>query len=349
MNKFITAFSMMSALASMSLAQDVYPGWEEYTTYEYLYSSQHDLNRKGLSETEFMNGLVRDARNELARQFEVGVKNSARLDKEAINGKTVTSFSSMTEFATDVTLKLCEVRTHYTTDGEGYAIAYINKPAARDYYIGEFEQAIGKIDNAIANAGNLIAVGSKIKARDEELAPALRQFDRAGDALAWLGFFDIPESRLQSLMEKCYSREQEVKKLLSGLEHSTAIYLQCDADVFSDVSYPLAAEIRGRLNSLGCRYVSEQGQADWIVNVSDQAGEISETPFTSYTGQSKSMYSVSIFVNIWIKNALTGDMIYNDVIGSAKKVDSDKNRAASQAYAEVVTKVENVLKNVLTR
>lgn len=344
----IALFLTCIAGSTLAHAQEVYPEWEKYTTSEYVYCCQHDFNRKGVSETEFLSALVRDARNELARQFEVSVKNSALLDKRAINGRTTTNFSSFTEFSTDVTLRLCEVKTHYN-NGEGYAIAYINRIDARGFYLREFEQALGKIDNAIANAETLIASGSKIKARDEELKPVMKQFDRAGDALAWLGFFDITESELSSLMGQCYSREQSVKELLLRLEHSTSVYLQCDADLFGS-QYPLATEIRGKLNSLGCQYVADSGHADWIVIASGLAERLSEMPFTSYSGESKKMYVVNAFVNIVIKNALTGEIIFNDRIEATNKgKDSDIKRAARQAYSSVVSEIENTLKEELSK
>ena len=344
----ITLFLTCIAGSTLAHAQEVYPEWEKYTTSEYVYCCQHDFNRKGVSETEFLSALVRDARNELARQFEVSVKNSALLDKRAINGRTTTNFSSFTEFSTDVTLRLCEVKTHYN-NGEGYAIAYINRIDARGFYLREFEQALGKIDNAIANAETLISSGSKIKARDEELKPVMKQFDRAGDALAWLGFFDISESKLSSLMEQCYSREQAVKKQLLRLEHATAIYLQCDADVFGS-QYPLTTEIRGKLNSIGCQYVADSERADWIVIASGTAEKFSEMPFTSYSGESKKMYVVDANVNLVITNAVTGEIIYNDRVKAANKgKDSDITRAAGQAYSSVVLQIEKTLKEELSK
>lgn len=337
----ITSFQLV-------LAQEVNSGWEKYTTCEYLYSCQHDFNRRGVSETEFLSVLVRDARNELARQFEVGVKNSALLDKRAINGRAITNFSSFTEFSTDITLRLCEVKTHYD-NGEGYVIAYINRIDARNYYLSELEQALGKIDNAIANAETLIASGSKIKARNEELKPLLTHFDGMYDALAWLGFFDISESKLSSLMEQCYSREQTVKELLLRLEHATAIYLQCDADMFGS-QYPLATEIRGKLNSIGCQYVADSDHADWIVIASGMAEKFSEMPFISYSGESKKIFVVDANVNLVIKNAATGEIIYNDRVKAANKgKDSDLTRAAGLAYSSVVSEIEKTLKEKLSK
>ena len=345
---FLLTGIVLFALPAFS--QDCYEGWEQYTTDEYVYSAQHDVNRKGLPETSFLNGLLRDARNELARQFEVGVKNDARLDKTAINGRTSTTFVSLTEFSTDVTLKLCEVKSHYEAGtGEGYAIAYINKKRALDYYRNEFELAMGKIDNAVANARGLIEAGSKIKARDEELTPALRQFDKAGDALAWMGFFDIPDYRLSSMMDRCYASEQQVKRLLSGLSHATSVYIQCSADMFG-TAYPLATEIRGRLNGLGCQYVSDKSQADWVIAASGRAEKFSETPFRAYGGESKMMYVVDAFVELAIKNALTGEIIYNSRVEAADRgKDSDMKKAARQAYASVVSQIETILKEELSR
>ena len=276
------------------------------------------------------------------------MKNTALLDKKVINGITSTIFSSFTEFSTDVTLRLCEVKTRYDS-GEGYAIAYINRKTARNYYLGEFEQAMGSIDNAIANAETFIASGSKIKARDEELKPVMKQFDRAGESLAWLGFFDIPESNLSILMDRCYSREQYVKELLLRLEHSTAVYLQCDADMFG-TQYPLATEIRGKLNDLGCQYVPDMRQADWIVVASGTAEKFSEMPFTSYSGESKKMYVVDAFVNVVIKNAATGEIIFNERIKAADKgKDSNIGRAAKKSYDSVVHGIETVLKRELSK
>lgn len=348
--KRILSLIVLILLAQPSFSQDLYPAWKEFATYEYLYSCQHDFNRRSISEAGFLNGLARDARNELARQFEVRVNNKARLDKTAIDGRTTTKFASLTEFSTDVTLKLCEVKTHYEHGtGEGYAIAYINKLKARSYYEKEFVLALGKIDNALKNAENLIFAGSKIKARDEELTPAMKQFDRAGDALAWLEFFDVPESELSSMMERCNSLEMEMKQLLMRLEHATAVYLQCDADMFG-ARYPLSTEIRGKLNSIGCQYVDDSNQADWIVVASGVAEKFSEMPFTSYSGEAKKMYVADAKVNMVIKNVATGEIIYNAMIKAVNKgKDSDLSRAAEHAYSSIVSQIEKILKEELSK
>lgn len=348
--KQILSFFAFILFVQPIFSQDIYPAWKEFTTYEYLYSCQHDFNRKGFSEADFMNGLSRDARNELARQFEVRIRNSATLDKSAINGKTTTSYSSLTEFSTDITLKLCEVMTHYESGTcEGFALAYINKLRARNYYENEFELAVGRIANSLMNAENLISAGRKIKARDEELTPAMKQFARAGDALAWLGFFDIPEPKLLSMIERCNSMEREMKQLLSRLEHATAIYLECDADMFG-CTYLLSSDIRGKLNSLGCQYVADSSQADWIIVASGIAEKFSEMPFTSYNGEAKKMYLVDANVNLVIKNAITGEIIYSERIKAADKgKDSDLYRAAEQAYSSVVSQIEKVLKEELSK
>ena len=331
-------------------SKDFRPDWDAYTTSEYVYSIQHGFNRDKRDESSFLNSLAGDARSDLARQFETRIKDTATIDRKSVDGRTSLVFNSVTEFLTDDTLRLCEVRTCYSKrKKEGYAIAYINKARAGAYYRNEFEMALENVRGALSEAGILIEEGRKFKARDAVLTPALAMFDLADRAVARLIFFDVSKQELASLVGRRNECEREVRRLIHDLENSVAVYLHLTADMFGK-DYPLDRDICAALSDLGCRFVGEEPQADWIVEGSGRAVKFAEMPFTSYSGEPRRMYAVGAYMDLTVRKFKTGDVIYEGRVNSPEKGrNSDMLKAAEQAYSLLVPGIMTILEEELSK
>ena len=156
MKKLTLIAVVLCTFLSLS-ARECPPEWVKYTYGDYLYDIQSDHNDRNLSETDFKNYLLNIARANLAKQVKGSVQESARLDKEAVDGIASVKYASNTMFSTDVDMALVETKTLYNAlTKEGYAIAFINREGARHYYENKLSLAESKINSAIELADNYI-------------------------------------------------------------------------------------------------------------------------------------------------------------------------------------------------
>lgn len=328
---FVVLCLLFSLVAT---AQQSYPTeWNAYMQKGYLSEVQSDINRRDLTESEFLNLLVNNARVNLAKQIQVRVQDHALMHKEAINGRTNISYNVQTRFSTDVELKLVETRTFYDANrDEGAAIAFIDKAAARRFYLNAVEILLNKCDNASTIARNYIDQGFKTRAQ-EELKKVETAFEEVEGLFVWLSFFDYPQTSLKELMARANISEQQVKQTISELQHADVILLTCKADMFGS-PYPLQNELKGVIAAEGCSFTSDPSQADWIINVSVSSRE-------GQTANIGTMVSYFSFLDaeISIDKCITSQRIYEDAI-SVKG-------GHPQGYPDAARKAFKDLKNEL--
>ena len=211
--------SLFASLAVECKAQGYPSEWVEYTYSGYLYAIESDNNYKNLSETDFKNYLLDIARTNLAKQIQIRVHDVADLNKQAINGRTSIEYSSQTNFSTDVNLKLLETKTIYdTVSKKGYAIAYINRNNACNYYQNELTLIYTQITNSISIAEDFISEGFKSKAQSE-LEASRELLEMKNEPLFWINIFGAPQSTLIQWQDTFNSAEQCIESILEDLEH----------------------------------------------------------------------------------------------------------------------------------
>ena len=349
--KKILAALIVIFLCTKVYSQECNTAHLKYTSDDYMYSCRQDVNDRQQDRQTFLQILSRNALTTLAEQFQVNIKSAAVLDKTAINGKTAISYNSLSQFSTDMTLKLAQVKTEYNAQSsQGWAIAFIDKKQARTYYINEYNKALSRINTSLANAKNLINMGYKIRARDEELKPVIKEFDKAGDAVAWLNLFGYPDDKSAVLLKQCSDAEQEVKLLLSQLQHGVAVYLQTNASLDGNPYRAFADMIKGKLEKLGCNFVTSSSHADWIINID---ARISKT--VHHQGLAYFAYADG---TLTVTNAATMQVIFQDALSALEdghpdgiKGDGDTRsfapsaRSAYKKTAEIVSeKITEIIK-----
>lgn len=320
-------------------AQQYPPEWVKYTYGGYVYDIQSDSNDRNLSETDFKNYLLNIARTNLAKQIQVQVKDVAELNKLSVNGRTAITYSSNTNFSTDVNLKLVETKTAYESASKmGYAIAYIDRDAARNYYKNELTLVYNKINNSIALAENFVSAGFKSKAQ-AELEASLKLFAQVDEPLFWMNIFGASQSELSEWQEQFNAAEQNIKRMLAELKHGTVIYLSCSADMFGK-SYPtLQNELKGMLAADGCSFTDNPTDADWAITITCNAREYSNVRI----GNTNSYFSY-VDAQIVIDKVITSQRIYEDEVSVKGGHTFGYSDAARAGYKEIKQQIGKIIK-----
>lgn len=301
---------MLSVISSCLIAQQYPPEWAKYTYGGYLYDIENGSNSQNINETQFINNLLNIARSNLAKKIEVSVKDNATLKKIAVNGKTTITYVSVTDFSTDLkNIKLLETDKKYDpATKRGFAVAFIEKEAARRYYRNELNTFFNKISNSLTIAQNYIATGFKYKAKTE-LESVLSEFGTIDESFFWLAVFDLPETELDPLLARRYALEQSVKQNLADLQHSTSIYLVCSAD---DSEKPenvrsLQNKLKGELSKKGCNFTDNPTQADWCIRI-----DLSSREYSKVLVGNQTQYYAYADADISIDKVITSQQICNE-------------------------------------
>ncbi len=334
--------SILLCVALCGAAQQYPPEWVNYTSGRFLSNIQTDYNSGNKSETDFKNYLLNTARAELAKQISMQVRDVAELDKTAVDGRASVIYRSSTTFRTDVSLKLLETKTYYDPyKKEGAAIAYIEKEAARDYYMSEVNNFLGKAENALTVSRNYIGSGFKGKAK-AELEAILPVFRQADESFVWLWIFGLPRNESEQLLARRNDLEQDVKKMLADLQHAMSIYLVCSADIFGTKYPALQNELKGRLASGGCSFADSPDKADWVIKINVSAREYNQIN----TGGTVSYFAYAD-ADITIDKMITSQRIYEDGISVKGGHTLGFREAARAACKDMAKQLGNtILQNI---
>lgn len=329
MKKFLLALLFAGGLGSV-FAQECPPEWVQYTNgNRYLYSIEKEVNGTGKSETEFKNMLLNIARTNLAKQIKVQVVDNTVIEKLAVNGRSSIRFGSRTDFSTDVDMELVQTKTLYNSSSrQGWAIAYIDKAAAGTFYKNKVEVLLRKADNTLTNANNYILSGFKGKASDEATA-MLAEFAQLDEIFYWLSFFGLSQSELGSLLDRCSTRQQALKKLEISVKNGIVLYLSVSADLFGRPYPNLQSKLKGALSSDKHSFSDSPNGADWLIEVNASAREY------NITGESISTFHTKVDAFVKVIKTATGQHIFEDEITTKGSHTRGYDEAARIAYGDL--------------
>lgn len=338
MKKFCLVFSLLWTLLAAN-AQQYPPEWNRFTSGEYLYDIQSEQKNKDTSIADISDYLLNLARTNLAKQIEVRVKDQATLQKSSVNGKSNIVYNSQSDFLTEVNLKLVETQTLYDKSSNCvFAIAYINKPAATNYYDNEFSLLLNKIDNSIEVADKYKKDGFRNKST-EELNKAIELITQAETCLDWLNIFGLSQNMLNSMQGNLNDKVQILKSRLSELKHGILIYLDCKTDLFGQ-SYPaLQNELKGILSQDGCSFTTNPAEADWIITINCTAREYNHVQMGN-----TNTYFTYVDAAIVIDKAITSQRIYEDEVSVKGGHTISFKEAARAGMKDLKAMIGSVLK-----
>jgi hypothetical protein len=255
------------------------------------------------------------------------VEEVSQLDKTAINGITDIQYASSRRYTTDLDLKLAKTETH--TDivtGKVFAIAYINKREAYQYYENEIQMLLKKINNAFQIAGNYEQQGFKMKAKNE-LQQALSELDSAEEIFFWFNIFGMPERQLQDYFDQTHEKEQTLKTKISKLEHSVTYCVVCVADNFGKAYPNLEKEVKGGLSASGCNFTDDPTVADYVIHIEATAREYNKANIAGSTA-----CFAFVDVTVSIDKTATSQRIFEDEISVKGSHTLGFEEAVREAY-----------------
>ena len=228
-------------------------------------------------------------------------------------------------------------------NAEVHGFAYVRISDLKNHFREKINMSLIRAESIIDNVSTLVEYGNKIKAR-EKAKTAMPLFAEVEYAQRLLLALDNSTNVRQSLqMEKAYRLKSEVLRLVADLQHSTAICLKCKAVTVGNRRYPtLANAIKGKLSEIGCNFVEEPSQADWIIDIDASVTKILNSSF------------VFAYVNgsVKVTKTATGQVIYEesiDAVENGHTADGIKGggnseaSAASEAYKDVARAIGDKL------
>lgn len=328
-------------LASLQLKAQNYPSeWMRYTTDAYFHDIEHGSNSQNLSEAKFKNDLLDLARTNLSKQIQVRVAEVSQMNKNVVDGRSSILYTSIRNVSTDIDMQLAETRTHFDPASEKwYAIVYINKEAACNYYNNDIQMRISNISSALRIADNYISTGFKAKAK-AELQNAMPQLEGAGKSFFWLNVFGMPQYQLQPLLDEMNRLEQTVKAKLAELEHGITYCVVCNADNFGKKYTKLQNEVKGELSATGCNFVDDPAVADYIIRIEASARE-----YNKMNTAGGSAYFTYVDAAVAIDKNATGQRIFEDEISVKGSHTLGFEEAARDGYKKVSKEISNLLKD----
>lgn len=337
MNRGVTLAFLL--LAGLLVKAQTYPmEWSKYANEGYFFDIESSSNTQQTDEAKFRNDLLDLARANLSKQIQVRVEEVSQLDKMVDNGNTDIQYSSSRRFTTDLDLKLAKTEIH--TDlalGKVFAIAYINKREACQYYEKELQMILSKTNNAFQIAEDYVQQGFKPKAKTE-LQQALTEVVSAEELFFWFNTFGFPEPELQQYFTQVHQVEQNLKSKIAELEYDTTYCVICTAELFGEPYPKLEKEIKGELSALGCNFTDDPAIADYVIYIEAVTREYNNVNIAGIIA-----YFVNVDASFSIEKNITGQHIFEDEISVKGSHTISYEEAARDGYKKVSKEICNLL------
>ena len=325
MKKLLT-IALCLAAGIIAMAQNYPSEWVRYTSDNYY----HDIESASDKQT-----ALDLAHTNLAKQIQVRVSEVSQMDKQVVNGRSNTLYSSSKSLSTNVDMSLVESKSHYNAEqGKHYVVVFIDKEAACTYYENELKMLVSNVDNALSIAENYINSGFKAKAKSE-LQTAQRLFEGAGKPFFWLNVFGFPEYKLHNYLNTIHGQEQSVKQRLADLEYGTTYCVVCTADLLGQRYVKLANEVKGNLSAQGCNFVDDPNAADYVIRITASARKYNEF---------QGAYFTYIDAAVAIDKNATHQRIFEDEVSVKGAHTLGYNEAARDGYKKITKEITNMLK-----
>ncbi len=333
---------LAAGVFSHAAAQSCPPEWRAYTlSDDYICAVESGHNDTGMPELDFKSRLLEAAHTRLARQIQVRVEDVSRIDKYSVNGNAGVSYESSTSFSTDVDFRLVTAKSSYDPQTkEGFAIVYINKEVAGQYYRNELSMLFANIDNTRTIAREYINKGFKNRAQTE-LEDQLTNIAKSGEWLFWLGIFGHHDTAAE-MTETRNALERTIKSDLAELQHATKIYLSCSATIFGVRDSGLQNQIKGLLSADGCSFVTSPSQVDYVIRITATARRYNTA---SLYGQTQ--YFSYVDADIAIDKQATRQRICEDRISKKGGHINGYNDAATAACKNAVKPIYELIKTTI--
>ena len=285
-----------------------YPSeWNIYQGSAYISSFQHEKNDRGISETAFKNALVEAAKREVASRM--GISGDANTLVEVLS-------------------------TYRQNTRDGFAVAYVEKAAACDYYTRKLDVLINTIEGGISRANNLSVANNNDRAAQElrALLPSFSDMDTKISKLTAYGCSASPAS----YTSRRNQLEQQVNAQINELETAVStIFVEVTADLFGDEYMQLEQAISTRLSAKDYMLADSPDEATYKVVIKAKARQ--------HPAQNQYSYFAYVDANVSIRNTKTNKLLYSGSVTQKGGSTFNYEDAARDAYKKIDEQVANTI------
>ena len=349
MNRFLT-FSLLLGLSSLLFAQE--PDWFDsknratfYPTSTYFSGFVMDEISPTADVEKATEHIKSAARVEAVSTIQIYVDNVKQDNTRSESYQTMSKYVEeiYQQFTSNTTLT-----TRMDVPGlkvEGYkngniiaAFAYVKKSDLKHQLEKQITMALTRIETQLDNIDELINNGQKVEARSR-IKPISKDFLPIEQTQELLLAVDANADAGSLQLEETKALQQRYAKMQATLKNGIYIALHCTASLFDDSYDALPNIIKGDLSSLGCTFIENDAEADWIVTITSSAREYTK----STLGNATNYYSY-VDSQINIKKAKTGQIIYTDEFSIKGGDTRNYVLAGKAAYKEIAPKLCDAIK-----
>ena len=139
-------------------------------------------------------------------------------------------------------------------------------------------------------------------------------------------------------VEETNRLKKRYQVLTADLKNGIYIYIGCQADLFGENYSALIGQIEAGLSSLGCSFVQNADEADWVITVTATAREYNKSDYGNV-----STYFAYVDAKIAVEKGATGQRIYEDAISEKGGHTHNYVHAARQAYKDISPKISKII------
>ena len=343
---------LLSAFSLTAVAQQ--PNWysdsdreANYPRWQYFVGFAEGQRQNGESVEAAMSRMKNAARVEAVSSIRVHVQNTTvnqalsqtLRTMEGTFRQSAREFSSATTTSVDMEIPGLQIESWRNPQtGEIAAFAYVKKATLIRQLEKKITVGLTKIETALDQIDQLIATGQKILARElaQKTLPQFYEIDETQKILAAVDE-NADEETLQ--LQETRTLQHRLTGIIADLKNGINIYLICNVYMFGQTYSALKGEIQGALSPMGCTFVRNGNEADWVITVTATAREYNASSYGSVT-----TYFAYVDAKISIEKGATRQRIYEDAISEKGGHTHNYEQAARQAYKDLSPKISAIIK-----
>lgn len=202
---------------------------------------------------------------------------------------------------------------------------------------------LGKVEGILPQINILLKNGEKAQARvmvDE----ALQQIAKIEADQKTLAQIDETADEETLMLEQVQEVKQYLVSKANLLRNAISLYITCDAKLF-DADYPtFLKDLQGELSKQSVCYVDSIEQADWAISIKATTREyniIKNGEFATYFSYVDAQLAIDKIAN--------GKRVYEDAISAKGGHTHNYERAAREAYRDLVHTLGSIIKEQIQK
>ena len=213
------------------------------------------------------------------------------------------------------------------------AFAYVKKSTLIQQLLKQIAISLTKVEMSLDQIDQLVAIGQKLEARTaaEKAMPLFVAVDEAQQLLVAV---DTEATEETLMFPETRALQQRLMAMVAQLKNALTICIQCDATIFGTNYTALRSALQGHLSKLGCNFVTDPAQADWVVRVQTAARE-----YNTMTMGNVNTYFTYVDATISVLKAATNQLVYEDMLSEKGGHTHNFEQAARDAYKYLTPKI----------